>query len=199
MDRREALKRAGVLFGGVLYAPAVTGILSGCRTGGPAYTPRTLTPEQDDLVAHIAEMIIPETDTPGAKAARVNEFIDLILTEWAPDDDRSRFLAGLADLDARSREAYGTPFMASTADQQQEFLTRLDAEAFAAIENGVDTGITYENGWSDDLPFFGLMKQLTILGYYTSEIGATQELQWLAIPGYFDGCAPIEDVGRAWA
>jgi len=200
MDRREALKRVSVLFGGALYAPAVAGILSGCRTGGSAgYTPRTLAPGQHELVAQIAERIIPETDTPGARTAGVQDFIDLLLTEWAPDDDRARFLKGLTELDAESRTKYGAAFTGATADQQVAMLTRLDTEAQAAIEAGASTAITYEYGWSDDLPFFGLMKQLTLLGYYTSEIGATQELQWLAIPVYFDGCAPLADVGRAWA
>ncbi|GIV58224.1 MAG: hypothetical protein KatS3mg042_1137 [Rhodothermaceae bacterium] len=188
MNRREAIKRVGLLFGGVLYAPAVAGLLSGCRSGGEAaFTPRTLTPEQNDLVIHLTEMIIPETDTPGAKAARVNEFVDLILTDWAPAEDRDRFLAGLADVEARSQAAYQVAFLEATPEQQVALLTQLEDEALAAPAP------------PDAQPFFLMLKQLTLLGYYTSEIGATQELQWLAAPGRYDGCAPLEEVGRTWA
>ena len=189
MERREAIKRVGLLFGGVLYAPAVTGLLSGCRTGGDgAYSPRTLTPAQDELVAQLTELIIPETDTPGARAAGVHEFIDLMLTDWMPDDDRAAFLAGLDDVEARSRAAHNAAFLDAPADGQVALLTTLEDEALAAAPAP-----------GAPPPFFAMLKQLTLLGYYTSEIGATQELQWIAAPGRYDGCAPLEEVGRAWA
>jgi hypothetical protein len=191
MNRREAIKRVGLLCGGVLYAPAVASLLSGCRTGGEAaFVPRTLTPEQNDLVVHLTEMILPATDTPGAKAARVNAFIDLILTDWAPDEDREHFLAGLADVDARSREAHGVAFLEATPDQQLALMTAMEEDALTAAA---------EEAPGAPPPFFSMLKQLTLLGYYTSEIGATEELQWIAAPGRYDGCLPLEEVGRAWA
>ncbi len=188
MNRREAIKRVGLLCGGALYAPAVASLLSGCRTGGEAaFVPRTLTPEQNDLVVHLTEMILPATDTPGAKAARVNAFIDLILTDWAPDEDREHFLAGLADVDARSRDAHGVAFLEAAPEAQLAMMRAMEEEALAAPPNEALP------------PFFAMLKQLTLLGYYTSEIGATEELQWLAAPGRYDGCLPLDEVGRAWA
>src|SRR5205085_12333775 len=96
-----------------------------CRLGDVPF--RTLNPDQQKLVTTIAEMIIPETDTPGATSVRVPEFIDLILTEWASDDERAAFLAGLKDIDARAI-AIGSPtFVDLPAAKKIELLTALDA------------------------------------------------------------------------
>ena len=71
---------------------------------------KTLNPHQNATVTTIAEIIIPQTTTPGAKAARVNEFIDLILTEWYDEEEKSTFMTGLADVDSRTRDLYGKDF-----------------------------------------------------------------------------------------
>src|SRR5213595_917991 len=90
IDRREALRRAALLLGGVLSAPMVAGVLAGCearRAPAGAWQPRALTPDQADLVATIAEHILPETDTPGARAVGVHRFIDAMLAEsYGPED-----------------------------------------------------------------------------------------------------------------
>lgn len=127
------------------------------------WTPKILTPAQDELVATLAELIIPATDTPGARAARVNRFVDRVLQEAQPAD-RVRFLEGLAWIDGRSKALYRNSFTAAGPAQQTELLTRLsDAKAVAAEEpRGVE--------------FFQVMKSMTIDGYYTSEIGLRQEL-----------------------
>ena len=185
IGRREALRRAALLFGGVLSAPAIAGVLAGCnsRTAGDG-TWRALTNEQGELVATIAEHIIPETDTPGARAANVHVFIDKMLAEHYPEDVRQRVLDGLADLDARARRECGRAFIRCTADEQRVLLARIDQEAFAERR---------EPSW------FRTLKELTVLGYYTSEIGATQELKHVAVPGRFDACVPFEQIGRTWA
>ncbi len=147
---------------------------------------KTLNPHQNATVTTISELIIPQTDTPGAKAARVNEFIDLILTDWYDDDQRSAFLAGLADVDARSQSLFGKDFVSVSPDQQTQILTTLDQQMapekrfFFDLEN-----LPKEN-------FFASIKQLTLVGYYTSEIGFEQELHQQIIPPRHAGCAPLE-------
>src|SRR2546430_15567506 len=90
---------------------------------------QVLDPHQSEPVATIAELIIPTTDTPGARAAQVHRFIDLLLAEWVTDDERASFLKGLADVDARARTAFGVDFLAATDAQRGTILTQLDAEA----------------------------------------------------------------------
>jgi gluconate 2-dehydrogenase gamma chain len=121
----------------------------------PAEVPfRTLNAEQQALVTAVAEMIIPETDTPGATSVRVPEFIDLILTEWASDAERNAFLAGLGDIDARAA-ALGAPrFVQLTDDRRTELLLALDAA------RADSTGAGHA---------FARLKTLTIYGYFTSK------------------------------
>ncbi len=188
MDRREALKLVGLMLGGAVSSSVAARVLAGCNAAPGRYAPQTLTPAQDDLVATVAELIIPETDTPGARAARVNEFVDRMLTAGYADDERDRFLAGLADLDARAQAAGGKAFVASTTDEQTALLTALEAEAKATRQAGAAVR-----------SFFAVMKELTLVGFYTSEIGATQELQTVTVPGRYDGDAPLAEIGRAFA
>jgi len=123
---------------------------------------RTLNADQQALVADIAEIIIPETDTPGARSVKVPEFIDLILTEWAPDGEKARFLAGLADIDSKAAALPGAVqqgqaplFVHLPAARKTELLTTLDA----AREERSGAGFA-----------FGRLKSLTVYGYFTSQV-----------------------------
>ena len=178
IDRREALRRAALMLGGVISAPVIAGVLAGCgrrRSGA-------LSSEQLELVATIADHILPETDTPGARAVGVHEFIDAMLVEGYTGDGRARFFAGLADVDARARAACGRPFLECARAQQRALLEDLDRETLA-----------------QPAAFFRTVKELTLVGYYTSEIGATRELHHQPVPGRYDGCVPLATIGRTWA
>ncbi len=128
-----------------------------------AWTPQVFTPRQNETVATLCELIIPETDTPGARAALVNRFIDSVLQAAAPGD-RASFLNGLAWLDARSTALFGTDVLGATAAQQTTLLTRLSSAAERAQEEKAGA------------EFFDALKAMTITGYYTTAIGLRQEL-----------------------
>lgn len=190
MNRRDALKQIALLSGGALSMSTITAVMSGCTSeSGPAgYTAKTLTAQQDELVTVISELIIPETDTPGAKAAKVNQFIDKMLSDWNYEDERAHFLSGLDSVDETSQELHGSDFLDLTEEQQVSVLEQLEQEA---KDNPMpDTELK---------PFFAMMKEYTLVGYYTSEIGATQELEWNHVAGRYDGCYPYSKVGRAWS
>jgi hypothetical protein len=192
MQRREALK---LLFaGGVL--PAVPADLLGFfRDSHPAagYELRTFDAHQNDTVVAMIDQIIPATETPGAKGARVNEFIDVILTEWANGDERGKFLSGLADVDKQSNMLFGKNFADASPDQQLALLRSLDeAAAVARARSARKTRTPFwepegrDTQMHDD--FFTVFKKMTVHGYYTSEIGFTQELKLQIIPGAQHGC-----------
>lgn len=190
LSRREALHRLTLLVGGAISAPAMGAILSGCRAEPPTsdWTPQALSNEQLEFLEVLVDRIVPATDTPGAVDVGVPSFIDMLLQDWAEADERERFLSGFAALDEQSRGEHGAPFRQATPEQQNALLSRLDEEGVRARENEVDP-----------LPFFATLKEWTLIGYYTSEVGATQELQWLAVPGRYEGDLPVEEVGRTWA
>ncbi|MBW3553420.1 MAG: gluconate 2-dehydrogenase subunit 3 family protein [Gemmatimonadetes bacterium] len=233
MTRREALRRTAWLLGGAISAPTIAGVLAGCggdRTGAAG---KALTGRQLELVGAIAEHIIPETDTPGAKAVHVDRFVDEMLATYYPEEERALFLAGLAEVDERARQAHGNAFLDCTPEEQLDLLRALDRESFAPVPPrakprdpappaDVDVRARLEGGDSPlpeevetdtvqwihgesrrpgraSRPFFRTMKELTVVGYYTSEPGATVELRHEAVPGRYEGCVPLAQIGRAWA
>jgi len=151
---------------------------------------KTLNPHQNSTVTTIAEIIIPQTNTPGAKAARVNEFIDLILTEWYDEEEKSTFLTGLADVDSRTRDLYGKDFVECGEKQQVEVLQALDDEVAAGR---AEPDVRRRRNRPPEKNFFFMMKQLTLVGYYTSQIGFEQELHGEIIPSRHASCVPLEE------
>lgn len=144
-----------------------------------AWTPLVLSPEQFDTVGVLVELIIPTTETPGARAALVDRYVDGVL-RTANEATRTRFLEGLSWIDTRSQQLFGSPFRAATIAQQTDLLTRLAAEPSAEAEAGAQ--------------FFTAIKSMTISGYYTTEIGLIQELgnpRTLMLPS-FPGCTHPE-------
>ncbi len=172
IDRREALRRTALV---------LAGLVAGCearRAPAAGWRPRVLGTDQAEMVATIAEHILPETDTPGARAVGVHRFIDAMVAESYSAEERQQFLTGLEGLNDRARHAYGRAFLACPASDQLAMLGELDRAAD---------------------PFLRSLKELTLVGYYTSEVGATRELQYVPLPGRYDGCVPLSQIGRTWA
>jgi Gluconate 2-dehydrogenase subunit 3 len=191
MNRREALLALGGA--AVLADPlfAASRSLHARLTSGAAL--KVLDPHQNDTVVAIAEMIIPATDTPGATDAKVNEFVDLALSDWLDADGRKKFLDGLAEVDDRSRKRFTKDFTTSSAEQRVELLELLDAEV-AGLRDADKQGTHREPTASQG--FFQMMKRLTLLGYFTSEVGVTEELHNPIIPGRYDGCVLLDQRGK---
>ncbi len=142
---------------------------------------RLFSAEQAETVAAIAERIIPTTDTPGARDAGVAAFADVIVAERFEPAERSRFLAGLADVDARSQAMHGALFGSLDPARQDALLQVLEQESLETRALDPDA----------PSPFFRQVKWLTLYGYYTSEIGQTQELHAVIVPGRYDPCAAV--------
>ncbi|MCY4170523.1 MAG: gluconate 2-dehydrogenase subunit 3 family protein [Bacteroidetes bacterium] len=190
MDRRVALQRIATLMGGTLSVSTVAGVLGGCSAGeeGMVFQPRTLTKGRYELVATLSELIIPETDTPGARTAKVQEFIDNMLTDWYDQDEVDEFLKGLEGIEERAKEFGGKSFIHIESNQQIDILSQMEEQAEQWKQAG-EIGPT---------PFFLTIKWITVTGYYTSEVGATQELH-LNPMGVYKADIPYSEVGRAWA
>lgn len=180
MNRREALQRVSLMLGGVLAAPIMAGAMGEVLYTGPSVL---LTSDQEALLAEVADVIIPTTDTPGdaspgAKEAGVEKFIIRVMRDCYEKADQDKFYEGLTKLNEDSKTKFGKDFVALTADQKIEM---------------VDDATVYNKA------FFRQMRDLTVTGYFTSEIGATQALAYDPIPGRFDGCSPLEPNQKAWA
>ena len=171
IDRRAALVGLVGVFGANLFAPLARAVgyqpNPAINTGAPAVV---FTPAQRALVAALSERVLPTTDTPGAIAAGVPEYIEHMLGDWAVNDDRATILDGLAAIDARSIADYGKPALKASAAQQDALLT-------LAMNDQIPGGAK----------FFEPFRQLVIVGYFTSEVGITQEREYLPVPGEYNG------------
>lgn len=195
MNRRDALRM--LTAGAVLPAltPELFAFYQQAHPGG-SYSLRTLNPHQNDTVVAMIDQIIPSTDTPGAKAVRVNEFIDVILTEWANDEERRRFLDGLDEVDKQSDALFGKDFASASPAQQLVLLRSMDQAADVARskqkeKNGPPFWESQGRDTQMQGDFFTVFKNMTLHGYYTSEIGFTQELKLQVIPGSHHGCTAV--------
>ena len=193
MNRRDALR---VLTAGAVLPALSPELLAFYRGAHPegTYSLRSLSPHQNDTVVAMIDQILPATDTPGAKGARVNEFIDVILTEWANDEERRNFLSGLDDVDKQSSALFGKDFASASPAQQVALLRSMDEAAVIARSERKDRPPFWEPEGRDTQmqgDFFTVFKNMTLHGYYTSEIGFSQELKLQIIPGAQHGCMPV--------
>lgn len=178
IDRRTTLATIGAMFGATLFAPIARAASAVQPLPGAVGMP-VFTAEQKAVVSALSERVIPTTDTPGAIAAGVPAFIEQTLGEWALPADAAPVLAGLAAIDARSRADYGVASVKASPVQQDALLTLAMNKALPGAE-----------------PFFEIFRQLVITGYYTSEIGLTEEREYIAVPGSYDGAYPVAKVTK---
>jgi hypothetical protein len=188
VTRREAIRRVSALFGGVALV-GQGAWLAGCATGVRAAS--DLFSEMDvALLDEVADTILPETKTPGAKAAGVGPFIAMMVADTYDSGEQRSFVAGLATLESESRAQNGAGFMASSPTQRLALLERLDREAIEYMR---------QPGAADRPHYFRMLKELTLLGYFTSEIGYTQAMRYVETPGRFEPCITYTAGDKAWA
>ena len=196
MNRREALSRVALIMGGtVLGAEA---FLSGCTT---AKTGLVFSADDIAFLNEVGEIIIPATNTPGAKEAKVGEFMSVMVRDCYDEKNQNIFMEGLRELQFKASKAkIGKSFMEANAQERHDLITALDKEvkeeaARAAEEKKKDPGSKKDASKH----YFTMMKELTLTGFFTSEVGATKALRYVAIPGRFEGCVPYKKGDKAWA
>ncbi|MFV0623416.1 gluconate 2-dehydrogenase subunit 3 family protein [Sphingomonas sp. ac-8] len=193
IDRREAVAGIVAMFGTALFAPLAraAGVAQVAPAGiagtvpeisGGAPTARVFTPAQAALVRTLSERVLPTTDTPGAIAAGVPEFIEKLLADWSYPKERVPILAGLDAIEARSLADHRVPTAQATPAQ-------LDALLTLAMDDKLPGGAA----------FFEPFRQMVIAGYFTSEIGITQEREYLPVPGEYDGAYPYAKVSKVFS
>jgi len=191
MQRRDALR---LLVTGAVLPTLTPEAFAFFRAAHPApgYALKTLNSHQNATVVAMTDLIVPSTDTPGAKGALVNEFIDLILTEWATEEERANFLGGLAGVDKQSNDLFGKDFIDTSPAQQTALLRSMDDAAMAEHARAPRAPeMVRERDTQLQGNFWVVFKGITLHGYYTSEIGFTQELKLQIIPGAQHGCTPV--------
>ena len=185
IDRREALRKTVIILGGAVSAPTMMGILNGCSvTNDPDWVPQYFDNDQAVLITEISDIIIPATDTPGARDVGVPKFIESMVKDVFNKENQSKFMEGLNTFNAQAMEEYNKSFIKLKPGEKKEFVKVRHAEAL-------------KNRMVDQ--FIMTVKEMTISGFCTSEAGATQVLKYDKVPGEYEGCIPFADVGKQWA
>lgn len=186
MERREALKRTAALMGGVVFAPTILGVLKGCTPTTEEWTPVLFDRNQAALTTALSGTIIPAGETDGAIEVGVPGFIEKMVNEVYTETERSDFIDGLNNFNEQCQNETGKPFTDLSEEERYEYANE-------------QNGLAIENEATEGPQFFLIFKELTMVGFFTSEVGATQVLRYEHIPGYYDGCVPFDEIGRAWA
>lgn len=201
MERRELLKMIALLTGSVMIGG--NALLTGCSSTPKAGQQHLFSKEDIDFLNEVAETILPETTTPGAKAANAGQFMTVMVTDCYETKDQSAFQQGIKQLDAACLKMHQTGFMKASAAQRLSLLVALDKEAktYQSKKGALEETERKKNR---DFPglsnhYFLMMKQLTMLGYFTSEAGCTQALRYIAVPGKYEGSVPYKKGDKAWA
>ena len=183
--RRDLLKRAAWLLGGAISAPAAMAVLQGCykktEPGAPPTPPKFLTAAELAVVAEIAEILIPRTSTSGARDAGVPAFIDLALDALYSAEDQARFKAGLAEFETAAR-ATGKAFLEQDEQARAGFLHNTLAVALGSEPK--------------PKPFILMTRELTLLGYFSSQVGITENMEYVAVPTAYHGCVPLSQMKK---
>jgi len=190
MNRRDALSRVALLLGGTVIGGEF--FLSGC-TSSDKKIGQSVNFTADDIayLDEVAETILPATDTPGAKEAKVGTFMTVMVKDCYDEKNQKIFLEGMNKLNEASKKKFnGNGFMKITPEQRKELLTEIDKEQKEYAKNKKK---------EEEAHYFSQMKQLTLLGYFTSEPGATKALRYVAVPGRYDACIPYKKGDKAWA
>jgi gluconate 2-dehydrogenase gamma chain len=177
LNRRALLLGAVFLVGGGAALTRFTG-----KPAAQAHLPAVFSPDQFALLEQVTEVMIPATDTPGAIGAGVPAFMRQMLVEWGSPETCAAIIGLLDSIEKQAWARYGAAFLTLTAERRLELLQSIDEQSIARQE-----------------PVYGKFKYLVLLGYYQSEIGATQELRYELVPGAWRACLPLAEVGRAAA
>ena len=211
MNRRDLLKQIALLTGGAVIGGEL--FLAGCKTGPK--TAAGFTAANISLLDEIGETIIPATTTPGAKAAKIGEFMRVMVTDCYTQRQQDVFMSGIGELDTACEKMHNKSFMECDATQRKSFLVSLEKEAkeFNTKRDETDKPVREEHKkkndalpWSQQTEFEGapshyytMMKQLTLMGFFTSKTGMTETLRHVPVPGKFDGNFPYAKGDKAWA
>jgi gluconate 2-dehydrogenase gamma chain len=188
MNRRDSLKGLGSLVAGNLLSPAMLAdflqTAAAIKEGKSAWQPRLLSAQQAALLPELVEVIIPVTDTPGAKAALAHVFIDLYVKDCYPKAQQEVFLKGLDNLDAVSQKQSGRTFLKLSQAGRLDLLKQLEKES-------------WERSEPVEQSFIRMLKNLTLIGFFSSQPGATKAAEYARSPGPFEGCTDLKPGQKA--
>lgn len=197
LTRRDVLQRASLILGYAVTGSSAAAVLSGCQIDSSLnWSPRLLTAQQLITVRSMADQLLPATSTPSASDVLVERFIDQVLRDFTPVADQQTFLTGLTAFETTCQTRFGRSFTALSTEERDEIFVRYEKESPGLAPNVWGGQLTDE---VEPPSFYRMFKQMTLTGYFASEPVGEQLLAYDPIPGPFEGCIPLSQVGKVWA
>lgn len=195
MNRRDALKGTAMILGYAIAGSTVATLMQSCGTGEKlSWTPQILSENQAKILSSLLDRILPRTDSPGALDVGTDEFIDKILASAFPEKIQKGFAAGLDAFNSSAKSMQGKDFVKLEDSKKDEVIR--DFEEKSGSLPGALWSYNFADG--DEFPFYRMMKELALLGYFHSEKIGKEFLAYDPIPGPFQGCIDYGEVGKAW-
>jgi hypothetical protein len=200
MDRRAILKYTAYVTGYAITAPLTSAFLSGCKAepAAPDYMPSFLSEDTYLNLKAVVNTMLPKTDTPGALEVGVPEFIDLVLDKYTEEEDRQKLVSGFQSWLSSIQDAKSMPYHSLSAEDQLQLLNVLDKESIATAESLEDQDLDKDE-LEEKQPWWLDLKSLAINSYFASEKVGTEVLAYDPVPGPYQGCIPLSDVGKTWS
>ncbi|RAJ37318.1 gluconate 2-dehydrogenase subunit 3 family protein [Pedobacter cryoconitis] len=193
MKRRDALKNVALLLGGAISATTMGVLFKSCTNPQESGEQINFSPEDRKLLADFADIVIPATkDSAGAKLAGLGEFIPMMITDCYPEKERSAFYKGMQEFRQKAISDYKKDFSAMTVEEKNHYVGSIREMVILQSTNSTD-------GLSPLKTFFILGRDLTLIGYFSSEIGCTQARAYVQVPGRYDGSAVLKPGQKSWA
>lgn len=186
MERRDILKASAIFLGYGLVGGTSIAVLNGCKADtSDGWKPSFFSQDEIDMLAEVSERIIPKTDTPGAKDALVHRYLDEAVSFNFNNEEKNKIKEGISVFNDLAKSKYKKRFVELSPDEMDE-----------VIQQTADDAKAYDG---DDQQIFSQIKGMVAAGFFTSEVGATQALVYLPVPGPYQGCIPVSDVGGTYA
>jgi hypothetical protein len=189
MKRREALKKTLLAMGYTISIPSLISIFDSCNNNSSlTWQPEFFSTDQAKIIGELAETILPKTKTPGAKDLKLDQFIDKMIKQVLSQEDQQLFLKGMDAFEAEAKELNGKNFIDSSPEQRNKLLTKIEQET--EKEPGSIWGFSL-NKDAGPLPFYRRVKDLTLLGFFTSKEIGKNLLKYDPVPGQYVADMPM--------
>lgn len=196
MNRRDALRKTGLLAGSAMAAPSLLSLLQSCsQTPRLGWTPQFLNEDQAQFISSFVDTILPKTETPGALDVKTDMFLDLVYAKTYSPEGQAKVKADIAQFNSDCKAEYGKVFAELSAEEKSDCLKNHEANT-AKFNRGVwGTAV----GEQKPVAFYRQLKSQALWGYFSSEEIGKNVLNYDPIPGEYRGCVPVEEIGRVWS
>ena len=196
MDRRSALKKAGVLAGSAVAIPSLFSLLQSCKNENRLdWQPLFFTENEAKTIAVLLDMILPRTDTPGALDVKADMFIDKVIAKTYDEEGQKKIRSEMAAFNSDCEKTFGGTFIELSVSDREKVLQAAEKTSGKFSPGVWGTAV----GKQEPIGFYRSIKSMAIWAYFSSEEIGKKVLAYDPVPGTYEPCIPVSEVGNRWS